>query len=145
MESVIFQASPVQCSCVTEFAKRLWPEHTKSKLEEEFRSVLSLPTCAVFLLQLDQKAVGFAQCSLRYEYVKGTKHSPVGYLEEIYVLEEYRRRGFGSALVHRCEKLAVRSLPATVTGRTKKVIGFICTMAFLKQIKSFVLQNKSDG
>lgn len=106
MESVIFQASPVQCSCVAELAKRLWPGHTKSELEEEFQSVLSLPTCAVFLLQLDQKAAGFAQCSLRHEYVEGTKHSPVGYLEGIYILEEYRRRGFGRALVQRCERWA---------------------------------------
>ena len=34
---------------------------------------------------------GFAQCGLRFDYVEGTDSSPVGYLEGIFVLEEYKR------------------------------------------------------
>ena len=37
---------------------------------------------------------GFAQCGLRFDYVEGTDSSPVGYLEGIFVLEEYKKRGY---------------------------------------------------
>ena len=34
--------------------------------------------------------IGFAQCTLRNDYVEGSSSSPVGYLEGIYVKDEYR-------------------------------------------------------
>lgn len=49
------------------------------------------------------KAVGFAQCQLRTDYVEGTNSSPVGYPEGIYVDEKYHRRGFAKELLDACE------------------------------------------
>ena len=46
------------------------------------------------------------QCQLRNDYVEGTKTSPVGYLEGIYVLDEYRKRGYAGQLLKECENWA---------------------------------------
>lgn len=50
--------------------------------------------------------VGFAQCSLRHDYVEGCSHSPVGYLEGIFVLPQYRHRGISRQLLSSCESWA---------------------------------------
>lgn len=36
--------------------------------------------------------IGFAQCQLRCDYVEGTKTTPVGYLEGIFIKDGYRRK-----------------------------------------------------
>lgn len=50
--------------------------------------------------------MGFVQCQLRHDYVEGTEHSPVGYLEGIYVDERCRCRGIGKELLKACEEWA---------------------------------------
>ena len=50
--------------------------------------------------------VGFAQCGLRHDYVEGTDSSPVGYLEGIFVKEEYRKQGYAKELMSACEQWA---------------------------------------
>ena len=50
--------------------------------------------------------VGFAQCQLRYDYVEGTKTTPVGYLEGIFIKEEYRNKGYAKQLLAECEAWA---------------------------------------
>ncbi len=57
----------------------------------------------MFLKYADGRAVGFAQCGLRRDYVEGTQTSPVGYLEGIYVEEKYRRNGYARELLKACE------------------------------------------
>lgn len=47
--------------------------------------------------------MGFAQCQLRRDYVEGTESSPVGYLEGIFVAEEYRHQGVARKLLAACE------------------------------------------
>lgn len=83
-------------------AAQLWPEHTPAALLAELEE-LSPAEGAVFLAVEDDVPVGFAQCQLRHDYVEGTRHSPVGYLEGIYVREEYRGRGMAKALLSACE------------------------------------------
>lgn len=46
----------------------------------------------------DGRAVGFAEISVRRDYVNGTHTSPVLYLEGIFVLPEYRGQGISGAL-----------------------------------------------
>jgi len=53
------------------------------------------------------KHIGFAQCSLRFNYVEGTDSSPVGYVEGIFVREEYRNKGVGKLLLSSCEEWAI--------------------------------------
>jgi len=59
--------------------------------------------CAVAELYRDgAEAVGFAEVSVR-DYVDGCTTQPVGYLEGIFILPEFRRKGFARALVQRAE------------------------------------------
>ncbi|MFC6839392.1 aminoglycoside 6'-N-acetyltransferase [Xanthomonas theicola] len=47
----------------------------------------------------DGSAIGFADVTLRQDYVNGTDSSPVGFLEGWYVAPEWRGRGVGLALL----------------------------------------------
>mgnify|MGYP000010607275 FL=1 len=96
---------------VTELMKMLWEEHDNDELLSENEKLLKSNSDAVFLYfeesgKIKDHAVGFAQCSLRYEYVEGTKSSPVGYLEGIFVSKSYRKRKIASSLLTECEKWA---------------------------------------
>jgi aminoglycoside 6'-N-acetyltransferase I len=53
----------------------------------------------VCLAYLNDVAVGLAEASARIDYVNGTSTSPVVFLEGLYVLPAYRRRGVARALV----------------------------------------------
>ena len=75
-------------------------------MKAEFAELLANEDCAVFLSEQDGKAVGFAQCQLRHDYVEGTETSPVGYLEGVYVDEAHRHRGVAASLLRACEAWA---------------------------------------
>ena len=87
-------------------ACRLWPQHTLQQMREELAQILSEPDAAFFLCHAPEGAVGVAQCQLRCDYVEGTDSSPVGYLEGIYVAEEFRKQGIAKALLAACEAWA---------------------------------------
>lgn len=97
------KASISDVSTVAALALRLWPDHGSEEMEEEFASTLSDENCAIFLLCDTEQSIGFAQCSLRRDYVEGTETSPVGYLEGIYVEEPHRRKGYARLLLYACE------------------------------------------
>ena len=100
------QAVSANAAEVAALACELWPEHSVEEMAEEFDSLLAREDAAVFLYRERGEAVGFAQCQLRRDYVEGTESSPVGYLEGIYVTEEYRRRGLAGKLLRSCEHWA---------------------------------------
>lgn len=87
-------------------AVKMWTSHTVNELAQGFADAIRNPDCAVFILTDDDKAVGFAQCGLRHDYVEGTESSPVGYLEGIFVEEAYRKKGYAKQLLERCEEWA---------------------------------------
>lgn len=87
-------------------AAKLWDTHTAEALEPELRALLSNEAAAVFLAYAEERAAGFAQCQLRYDYVEGTHTSPVGYLEGIYVEEALRGQGLAARLLQACETWA---------------------------------------
>ena len=91
---------------VTDLALKLWPENEPSELEEEMARLLQDRASALFLNFQDGRAVGFAQCQLRSDYVEGTGSSPVGYLEGIYVEDDCRLSGIAKALLAACESWA---------------------------------------
>ncbi|SOC42545.1 aminoglycoside 6'-N-acetyltransferase [Ureibacillus acetophenoni] len=84
----------------------LWPNHTLEEFTLEMTNFITQPDAIIFLAYHDQKVVGFAQCQLRYDYVEGTSTSPVGYLEGLYVKEEFRKQGYAKQLVNACENWA---------------------------------------
>lgn len=83
---------------------KLWPTHTCAELEEELRAHLQMG--GVVFLAREAAEIGFAQCGLRSDYVEGTRSSPVGYLEGVYVEPAFRRQGVAAKLVRACEEWA---------------------------------------
>lgn len=81
----------------------LWEHHTMEELSEEFSEIMDNGASQFFLFIDQEIPAGFAQCQLRHDYVEGTSTSPVGYLEGIFVREEYRHRGYGRELLKACE------------------------------------------
>lgn len=84
----------------------LFSNNDYKSLKKEIESILVSDTSDIFLAFQDNKAIGFAQCSMRNEYVEGTSTSPVGYLEGVYVKNNYRNLGIAKKLVNCCEEWA---------------------------------------
>lgn len=91
---------------VINLALRLWPDNIYEDLIDEFKSLIHHDNQRVFLYHDNHLDVGFAHVSLRVDYVEGTETSPVGFLEGIYVLPEYRNCGIARALITTCEQFA---------------------------------------
>ncbi len=79
----------------------LWPECDAVTHLAEMRAFLAAPQrYAQFIARSDAgAALGFAEASLRTDYVNGTRSSPVAFLEGLYVEPAARRRGVARALV----------------------------------------------
>ena len=105
---MVTQACGDQMREVTALARQLWPEHDFEALYDELCALLKEGNAAFFLALDGQSAVGFAQCQLRRDYVEGTRSSPVGYLEGVYVKEAYRKKGYARQLLESCEEWARR-------------------------------------
>ena len=91
---------------VAELACKLWPDNAVEGLRSEMGEILAKPDAAFYIAYVEDVPAGFAQCQLRYDYVEGTDSSPVGYLEGIYVADEYRKQGFARELLTACEDWA---------------------------------------
>ncbi len=87
-------------------ALQLWPDNDYNELKNEFLGLIKNEEAVCFIQYLDDKPIAFAECQLRHDYVEGTNTSPVGYLEGIFVLKEYRNNGYGKNLLKECEKWA---------------------------------------
>ena len=57
-----------------------------------------------FLYIFENEYIAFISLSLRGDYVEGTKSSPVGYVEGIYVKPEYQGKGVAKKLVDFAKK-----------------------------------------
>jgi aminoglycoside 6'-N-acetyltransferase I len=86
----------------------LWPETGEPEHRAEAESILKEADRSVAFLvrDADGTALGFAEATLRHDYVNGCTTSPVAFLEGIYVLPECRRRGVGRLLVRAFEQWA---------------------------------------
>ncbi|HAX73771.1 MAG TPA: GNAT family N-acetyltransferase [Firmicutes bacterium] len=90
----------------TELAMLLWPGHDVDEMEETMKDYIFADQSAIYLYFEETIAVGLAICTLRNDYVEGTHTSPVGYLEGIYVREDYQKQGIARKLLAQCEKWA---------------------------------------
>lgn len=84
----------------------MWKRHTVQDLIDEFSKIMLKGNSQFFLKYEQDIPVGFAQCQLRNDYVEGTDTSPVGYLEGVFVKEDYRHKGYAKELLSNCEKWA---------------------------------------
>ncbi|KAB3532455.1 aminoglycoside 6'-N-acetyltransferase [Alkaliphilus serpentinus] len=84
----------------------LWPDNTAEGLAVEFKNLLESAKEKAYLYKVNNKYVGFINISLRNDYVEGSVSSPVGYVEGIYIKEDYRKMGIAKLLVEKGEKWA---------------------------------------
>ena len=91
---------------LAELAIQMWSDNTVFDLEREFEELIESNKAVCFIKYIDNKAIGFAQCQLRTDYVEGTETSPVGYLEGIFIVEAYRKKGYAKELLSACERWA---------------------------------------
>lgn len=103
---MIRQAEIEEIITVTNLALSLWSNHSFDELKNEMTEIILNENSFIALFYDNESAVGFAQCGLRHDYVEGTKSSPVGYLEGIFVEETYRKQGIAKSLLNFCEKWA---------------------------------------
>jgi aminoglycoside 6'-N-acetyltransferase I len=89
-----------------ELRQALWPG-AETEHRAEAQAALTNPDGIAFLARDDQGAViGFAEATLRRDYVNGCNSSPAGFLEGIYVRETSRRNGVARALIKAVEDWA---------------------------------------
>jgi len=100
---MIKQAVLSDSRILAQLAAKMWGSHTVSELDEDFTSILQDKNAKCFIKYAGAKPVGFAQCQLRRDYVEGTSTSPVGYLEGIFIDEQFRHKGYARELLAACE------------------------------------------
>ncbi len=103
---MIKKAEIKDSTTLAHMAVMMWQNSNISELEEEFKEIIHNDNAVVFIKFIDEQSVGFAQCQLRFDYVEGTQTSPVGYLEGVFVLEQYRSNGYAKELLKACEQWA---------------------------------------
>ncbi|MBR5108781.1 MAG: GNAT family N-acetyltransferase [Clostridia bacterium] len=103
---MIQAAGKSDSTVLAELAWHMWHDHTLASLRDDFEKRTEDQDSVCFIKYADKKPVGFAQCQLRRDYVEGTETSPVGYLEGIFILEEYRHLGYAKELLLSCENWA---------------------------------------
>jgi aminoglycoside 6'-N-acetyltransferase I len=108
---VIRKSTPADNFTLAELACCMWGGFTDERVPD-FAALTASPEAACFLAFDGDKAVGFAQCQLRHDYVEGCETSPVGFLEGVYVDDDHRRSGVARALLSACEDWA-RSVGCT--------------------------------
>lgn len=101
---MIYKATKKNVHHVAEMASIMWKNHDIENLVKELETVITSEDGVIYIYSEDAQIIGFAQCQLRHDYVEGTHSSPVGYLEGIFVKEDYRKRGIAKKLLQACEQ-----------------------------------------
>jgi aminoglycoside 6'-N-acetyltransferase I len=83
----------------------LWPGERREEFAADIAALLADPGDTVNLIAHADtgEAIGFAEASLRRDYVEGCSTSPVAFLEGIYVAPGHRRKGVAGALIRAVE------------------------------------------
>jgi aminoglycoside 6'-N-acetyltransferase I len=117
----------------------LWPDCPRQQHLEEMATFLREPNRFVQLIVRDPggRGIGFAEASVRTDYVNGTSSSPVAYLEGLYVAPEARGKGVARSLVRAvsewalaagCTELASDTQPENLVSQAVHTqLGFIET------------------
>jgi aminoglycoside 6'-N-acetyltransferase I len=89
--------------------RALWPHASDDKHRADIAKMLGNDKrAACFLARTGDGLAGFAEVTLRGDYVNGCSTSPVGFLEGLFVVPAVRRRGAARALVAAAEDWAAR-------------------------------------
>jgi aminoglycoside 6'-N-acetyltransferase I len=114
----------------------LWPDATPDEHRAYMAISLAQPQRFLQLVAYDahRHAIGFIEGSIRADYVNGTASSPVGFVEGVYVVPAWRRKGIGRRLfdsigewarVRGCRELASDALiDNELSLRAHRALGF---------------------
>ena len=100
---MVRKAEKKDLEILANLALLMWNNHSVNELIAEFSETISNGNSQFFLKYIGDIPIGFAQCQLRYDYVEGTKTTPVGYLEGIFIKDRYRNKGYANELLEACE------------------------------------------
>jgi len=81
-----------------------WSKHPAENIRKDFERMLGSKNEQSFICIKNNKPIGFINLAIRSDYVEGSKTSPVGYLEGIYVKKAYRKKGIAKLLFKEAEK-----------------------------------------
>lgn len=87
--------------------RRLWDELSEDEHIAEMREIFAHSDTQLVLVAVNEDGIvaGFLEASIR-PFVEDCRSDHVGYIEGWFVLNEYRRKGIGSALVRAAESWA---------------------------------------
>lgn len=94
----IIKASNENIDQLTEMGLALWPNNDYELMKNEFVYIIGHLNNRVYLAKSDEDYIGFIHMSIRSGFVEGADTSPVGYVEGIYVREDFRKKGVAKEL-----------------------------------------------
>lgn len=98
-------ATKEDAKLLAKMSSSIWHDSI-DELTKTFLELIVSTKDIVLILTENEMPIGFANATIRYDYVEGTSSSPVGYLEGIYIESSFRKQGYGRLLVVHCEKWA---------------------------------------
>ncbi|UNK21494.1 aminoglycoside 6'-N-acetyltransferase [Yersinia intermedia] len=80
---------------------QLWPNHGSDAHHHDGENIMFCSDKLISFVAIADSGdiVGFADASLRHDYVNGCDNTPVVFLEGIFVVDTYRRKGIAAQLV----------------------------------------------
>ncbi len=84
----------------------LWPECSFEEEWESYQGLLTARDEICYLAKEGPDYIGFIHLTLRTDYVEGASHSPVAYVEGLYVKPEFQHQGIGRLLMRAGEDWA---------------------------------------
>lgn len=106
MMMTITQADASSLEEWVQLSAKLFPDEAFDELHASYVDFLTTQKEIGFLYWINHKSVAFMNVSIRHDYVNGTDSSPVAFIEALYVLPEYRRRGIARELIAQAEQFA---------------------------------------
>ena len=135
-KTVIERCSSLNQPGWLELRLALWPDATADDHRGYMAISLAQPERYLQLMVYDERRqpLGFIEGSIRSDYVNGTASSPVGFVEGVYVVPAWRRKGIARrlfaaigdwALARGCRELASDALlDNEVSQRAHLALGF---------------------
>lgn len=102
---IVMPASSDHLGAWSQLRSALWPDALPAAHRRDIERTFlrGSPSAAAFVAVMEGEVVGFAEASLRHDYVNGCKTSPVAFLEGIFVAPALRRHGIARALCEAVE------------------------------------------
>lgn len=139
MPSIAYTVRPVEPADTSSWQSlrcMLWPDARADEHLREIGQLLAEPGryAAFIALSVRGEPLGFAEASVRHDYVNGCDTSPVVFLEGIYVAPNARRQGIAGALCasieqwgasHACSEFASDTPLGNASGQAlHRALGF---------------------